>query len=123
MFSHVKFTELPVIDQDRAKRFYVETLELDLVTDTPYHDDWRWIEIGIPGAATRILFVPGRSLPLDPEAPSLVLVSNDVEETSEKLLKRGVRFDQIPTPAPWDANETYALFRDSEENIVMIGSG
>jgi hypothetical protein len=33
-----------------------------------------------------------------------------------------VEFTQEPTRAPWAADETFALLRDSEDNIVMLGS-
>jgi lactoylglutathione lyase len=122
MFRFVKFAELPVVDQDRAVRFYTGTLGLEVAQDAKYGDDWRWIELAVPGAETRILLAR-RAGPEPRATPCLILVARDVQATAAALKAKGVAFTQEPTDAPWKPGETYALFRDSEENIVMIGSG
>ncbi|WP_353822303.1 hypothetical protein [Mesorhizobium sp.] len=33
-----------------------------------------------------------------------------------------MEFTQPPSPAPWEPGATYALFRDSENNLIMLGS-
>jgi lactoylglutathione lyase len=38
MFKYVKFAELPVVDQDRAVKFYTEKLGLSLARDSPYQE-------------------------------------------------------------------------------------
>ena len=55
MIRGVKFTSVPVSDQDRALAFYTEKLGFRLLTDQPFSEDQRWIELGIPGADTRIV--------------------------------------------------------------------
>jgi predicted enzyme related to lactoylglutathione lyase len=120
MFRHVKFAELPVLDQDRAIRFYIGKLGLNVVVDTPYQEGWRWLEFEVPGAATKILITRREGEPR--EEPAIILVAEDVRAAHETLRGRGVEFTQAPTPAPWSAEETYALFRDSEDNIIMLGS-
>ena len=55
MIKGVKFASIPVTDQDRALAFYTEKLGLRLLTDQPFSDEQRWIELGIPGADTRIV--------------------------------------------------------------------
>jgi lactoylglutathione lyase len=80
--GHVMFADLPVHDQDRAVRFYTERLGLRVARDAPYRDEWRWIELEIPGAATRILLTPAPGGPDEPEAdatPALVLAVEDVD--------------------------------------------
>lgn len=120
MFKFVKFAQLPVHDQDRALAFYVQTLGLTVVSDQPYMPGARWIELAVPGAETRILFsarpdeTPGMS-------PALNLVVDNVQATFTALKAKGVVFSQEPAKAPWAQNATYALFTDSENNIVMIG--
>jgi catechol 2,3-dioxygenase-like lactoylglutathione lyase family enzyme len=121
MLRHVKFAELPVLDQDRAVRFYTGKLGLGVFADSPDKASWRWLEFAIPGAETKIL-VTRRSGP-PREEPAIVFVVDDVAATHRALAAKGVEFTLPPTPAPWSADETYALFRDSEDNIVMIGSG
>ena len=41
---------IPVVDQDRALRFYVETLGFDVRRDIPIGDGARWVEVAPPGA-------------------------------------------------------------------------
>ena len=55
---HIQFAELPVFDQDRAKKFYIEHLNCQVAADAPMGEDgWRWIELSLPGAETNLHFV------------------------------------------------------------------
>lgn len=121
MLKFVKFVELPVLDQDRALRFYTEKIGLRVVQDAPYTDEWRWIELEIPGADTRIMFAK-REDGSEEDAPRLVLIADSVEATYDELSEKGVHFTKSPSKAPWDPNETFAQFRDSEGNGIVIGS-
>lgn len=121
MLSFVKFAELPVIDQDRALAFYTEKIGCRVAQDSPYRDGWRWIELEIPGARTRILFTH-RARDAEGQGPALVLVADDVTATCEELAARGVVFTQQPTQALWNPGEQFALFSDSEANTIVIGS-
>jgi hypothetical protein len=50
----VQFAELPVFDQYRAKRFYVDHFHCQVVSDVPTNKDgWRWLEL-FPGAETAL---------------------------------------------------------------------
>jgi len=121
MFRHVKFSSLPVVDQDRAITFYRERLGLTVAADQQYGSGWRWIELEVTGSPTRILFERRSGEPA--EQPVLILVVEDVDAAYEALAAKGVEFDQAPIDAPWAPRERYALLRDSEGNLVMIGSG
>lgn len=121
MFKYVKFSGLPVSDQDRAVAFYRDVLGLTLDTDQQYGGDWRWIEFAVPGSPTRILFEK-RANEAPGELPALVLVVDDVDAAFAVLSAKGVAFDQEPTSAPWAPKERYALLWDSERNLVMLGS-
>lgn len=121
MLRHVKFTNLPVSDQDRALAFYRDKLGLAVVTDAAYGGDWRWIELALPDAQTRIVFTRRAGKAASTE-PSLSLICDNVDETCLDLVDKGVVFAQEPTDAPWRAGERYALLRDSEGNLVMLGS-
>lgn len=118
---HVRFTELPVVDQDRAVKFYTENLGFRVVQDRPYLEGWRWITLEVPGGQTKILF-SRKDAAANNDVPSLVLTVDDVPGISEAMKKRGVVFTTEPTTAPWDEREIYAVFQDSENNLVMIGS-
>jgi predicted enzyme related to lactoylglutathione lyase len=120
MLRHVKFANLPVTDQDRALAFWRDRLGLAVATDEAYGEGWRWIELELPGAETRLVFT--RRPDETPSAePDLILICDDVDESFRDLMAKGVAFTQDPSDAPWRAGERYALFRDSEGNLVMLG--
>jgi len=121
MFKFVKFVELPVADQNRAVSFYTEKLGFKVAQDSPYKEEWRWIELEVPGAETRILLTeqqPGS----ETDRPRLVLVVEDVDKAYRKLSREGVVFTKEPAQALWNPEEAFALLRDSEKNIIVIGS-
>ena len=60
MIVHVKFVSIPTTDQDRSLAFYTEKLGFKLVTDQPFNEKQRWIELRIGNAETRfVLFGTG----------------------------------------------------------------
>ncbi len=119
---HVQFAELPVFDQDRAKKFYTEHLNCQVAADQPMGDGGRrWIELKFPGAETTLHFI--RRGDDGPSAePVLVLVDDDVEATIANLKSRGVEIITEPQEAPWEPGRTVAEFRDSEGNRMVISS-
>jgi predicted enzyme related to lactoylglutathione lyase len=119
---HIQFAELPVSDQDRAKRFYVEHLGCAVVADVPMgQDGWRWVELKIPGAETNLHFVR-RKDETPSEEPDMMLVADDVAATIEALRAKGVEILTEPQEAPWQPGRIVAEFRDSEGNRMDIGS-
>ena len=84
---HVQFAELPVSDQDRAIAFYVDKLGLTVAADVPMgKGGWRWVELALPGAVTRLHFIRQTAAPQDD--PVLVLVDADVVGWVERLRAR-----------------------------------
>ena len=49
MIRGIKFVNVPVTNQDKAVKFYTEKLGFRVLTDQPYDEKQRWIELGIPG--------------------------------------------------------------------------
>jgi predicted enzyme related to lactoylglutathione lyase len=121
MLRHVKFANLPVTDQDRALAFWRDRLGLTVATDEAYAEGWRWVELELAGAETRVVFTK-RPNDAPSAEPDLILICDDVEESFRALSAKGVAFTQEPTEAPWRPGERYALFRDSEGNLVMLGN-
>ncbi|WP_433697598.1 VOC family protein [Nocardiopsis sp. CA-288880] len=119
---HVQFAELPVFDQERAKAFYTGKLGCRVVADAPMGDDgWRWIELGLPGAATSLHFVRRGDETPSPE-PVMVLVDDDVAGTVAALRAEGVEIVTEPQEAPYRPGLTVAEFRDSEGNRMVVSS-
>ena len=119
MIRGVKFASIPVTDQDRAIAFYTEKLGFRILADHPFDDKQRWIELGIPGADTRVVLFrtdegqqPGGSM-------NIVFWTDDVESTARGLEQKGVEFTVKPQKAPWG---TFAIFKDLDENKFVLGT-
>ena len=50
MIKQIKFVSIPVADQNRALDFYTEKLGFTIITDQPFDEKQRWIELRIPKA-------------------------------------------------------------------------
>jgi predicted enzyme related to lactoylglutathione lyase len=103
-----------VEDQDRAKRFWTETMGFELVQETPYGEE-RWLEVRTPDKAVVLVLNVRRGE--RPTAPPSLPTSNvffyadDLEQTYRELSARGVEFPEPPTQQPFG---WWSLFQDSE---------
>lgn len=113
MITHVKFVSIPTRNQEKVG--------FTLMTDQPFSDDQRWIELSVGDSSTRlVLFKP-------PEADQdLVgrffygaLACDDVEATHRQLSTRGVEFTAPPTREPWG---TFAKLKDPDGNEFVLSS-
>lgn len=119
---HIKFAEIPVSDQDRAIAFYTEHLGASVVTDRDYGDDgWRWVELGFDGERTH-LFLARRADDQPSAKPTMVFIDTDVDGVIRRLEKAGVEIITPPQEAPWTPGQTFAEFRDSEGNRIVLNS-
>jgi catechol 2,3-dioxygenase-like lactoylglutathione lyase family enzyme len=119
MIRGVKFASIPVTDQDRSLSFYTEKLGFRLVTDQPFSETQRWIELGIPGADTRIvLFKFGENLKPGGQM-NVTFWTDDVEATARELKSKGVQFVMEPKREDWG---TAAAFQDIDGNRFILSS-
>jgi catechol 2,3-dioxygenase-like lactoylglutathione lyase family enzyme len=119
MIKGVKFASIPVIDQDRALAFYTEKLGFRLLTDQPFSEEQRWIELGIPGADTRVvLFKFDESLKPGSQM-NITFWADDVEATARELKSKGVQFIMEPKREEWG---TAAAFKDVDGNTFVLSS-
>ncbi len=119
---HIQFAELPVRDQERAKRFYVAHFGCEVTADAPTgKDGWRWIELKFAGAETTLHLVR-RMEEGGFDGPVLVLVDDDVAATIQRLGSKGVEILMEPQQPSWQPGRTVAEFRDSEGNRMVVGS-
>lgn len=119
MIRGVKFASIPVTDQNRALAFYTEKLGFRLLTDQPFNDQQRWIELGIGGTETRVVLFrfdegiqPGTKM-------NITFWADDVEKTTRELESKGVEFVMKPQKADWG---TAAAFKDLDGNTFVISS-
>lgn len=120
MIRGIKFASVPVSDQDRALSFYTDALGFSIVTDQPFDDAQRWIELRIPGSDARVvLFTPEGHEDRVGTPSNIVFWSADVMETYRELSSRGVEFEGEPDQQPWG---TFAVFRDPDGNQFVLSS-
>src|SRR5947208_1521875 len=119
MIRGIKFASIPVTDQDRALAFYTEKLGFRLVTDQPFSPEQRWIELGIPGAETRVvLFRFGDEIKPGIQM-NVTFWTSDVEQTVAELKAKGVTITMEPKVADWG---TAAAFADPDGNRFVLSS-
>ncbi len=119
MFTHINFQSIGVLDQDRALAFYRDTLSFEVERDVPYEENFRWIFLKLPGARTLIHFSQ-RASDARNDKPDLVLVTPDVDAACETLKSRGVEIARGPDDAPWNPGTRWAIFYDTENNMILI---
>ncbi len=120
MISHVKFVSIPTRDQDRALKFWTDRVGFRVLTDQPFNEKQRWIELRIGSSETRfVLFVfdeqglkPGSSF-------NGALACDNVEQTYQELIAKGVEFTAPPQKQPWG---TFAIFKDLDGNSFVLSS-
>jgi predicted enzyme related to lactoylglutathione lyase len=111
-----------VEDQGRALKFWTETIEFELVQDTPYGEAGRWIEVRTRDKATVLVVRPRQGD--RPTAPDELPTSNtffycdDLLRTYEELRARGVEFPQPPVQQSWG---WWSMFEDQEGNRFALG--
>jgi catechol 2,3-dioxygenase-like lactoylglutathione lyase family enzyme len=119
-----------VLDQDRALKFYTETLGFEVRTDTTL-DGFRWLTVGPKNQPDVAILIARPAPPMfaadDAEAVrSLVakgalgggvLETDDCRATYERLKDRGVVFLQEPVERPYGVE---AVFRDDSGNWFSL---
>lgn len=120
MIMHVKFVSIPTTDQDRAVKFWTERVGFRVLTDQPFDDKQRWIELRVGSSDTRlVLFNFDGQGPQPGSMFNGALACDDVERTYEELVARGVEFVQTPQKQPWGM---FAVFKDPDGNQFVLSS-
>ena len=111
MYNRINMSQIFVLDQDKARDFYVNTLGLEVSNDLDL-GFMRWLTVCVPGQKGRdiLLELPGPPA-MDEKTAATVreivskgatgftlgLVTADIQKTFETLKARGVEFTQEPT--------------------------
>jgi catechol 2,3-dioxygenase-like lactoylglutathione lyase family enzyme len=125
---------VPVADQERALKFYLDKLGFEKRADFPYGDNSRWIEVAPPGAANTIALVPAsEGEPARGDETLCAFQTADIEADHATLSATGVDMDAeiaregkhrsglvslevtIKDPVP-----RQFFFRDTEGNRFLI---
>ena len=98
MIKQIKFVSVPVADQDRALDFYTEKLGFTIITDQPFDDKQRWIELRVPKAETRVvLFTTDDDKDRIGTFMNMSYTCDDLQKTYEELKGKGINFVMPPT--------------------------
>jgi catechol 2,3-dioxygenase-like lactoylglutathione lyase family enzyme len=115
--SDVAVVSIPVSDQERARRFYVDTLGFELLRDDASIPGMRWLQVAPRRGGTSLSLVTWfESMPAG-SLQGLVLQSTDVYADYEALAAKGVAFEGPPKRRPW-ATET--VLRDPDGNAIVL---
>jgi catechol 2,3-dioxygenase-like lactoylglutathione lyase family enzyme len=106
----LEVVSVPVSDQDRTKRFYVETLGFTPEMDTDLGGGgMRWVMLRPPGGGAAVTLVTWFDTMPAGSLRGAVLGCTDLEQTLDALAERGVSFaeDEIQQ-APWGRWKPFA---------------
>src|SRR5438128_4347083 len=111
MYNGINMSQIFVLDQDKAKDFYVNTLGLEVANDLDL-GFMRWLTVCVPGQKGRAILLEKPGPPAMDEATTekvrelvtkgatgftLGLTTDNIQKTYETLKARGVEFTQEPT--------------------------
>ncbi|MBO1333836.1 glyoxalase superfamily protein [Streptomyces sp. VRA16 Mangrove soil] len=114
--THASFVTLPVSDQDRALRFYVDVLGFEVTADRQLPQG-RWLQVAPSGAQTVFtLSGPGMGDFVPGSARGIMLVTTDVDADCARLAEAGAEVGG-PDELPWGR---MASFRDPDGNALML---
>ncbi len=119
--KRIMFQSIPVVDQDRALKFYTENLNFEVHTNAPYGEDYRWIFLVLPDAETRLHFAKPSEIKIT-DTPALCLVCDDVDDEAVRLAGAGVEITNGPDDAPWAEGVRWLMVRDTENNLILLES-
>ena len=126
MITNARFAVVYVGDQQQALEFFRETLGCEVLTDAPYGDGSRWIEVRPPDAQTSlVLSAPGQETREAlrerlGEMANVWFDCDDLDATFSELRARGVTFSVEPQAAPWDPDSRWAQFADPDGNLYGL---
>jgi len=130
MITGLSHVNVFVLDQDRAKQFYVDKLGFELRTDVSM-DGFRWLTVGPPRQpdVNVLLACPAPPMFSEEDAEALrnlvakgamaggVIETDDCRATYAELSAKGVTFLQEPAERPWGIE---ALLRDDSGNWFSL---
>jgi predicted enzyme related to lactoylglutathione lyase len=120
MISHVKFISIPTHDQARAVTFWVERAGFRVLTDQPFNDKQRWIELRVGSSDTRVVLFDFDEQGLKPGMMfNGAFACDNVEQTYQELVAKGVEFVTPPTKQHWGM---FAVFKDLDDNQFLVST-
>lgn len=124
----IKLTSIPVDDQDKAERFYVDKLGFEVKRNIPLGGPIRYLSVVSPEEpdGVELAIEPGGLRPevaayqrwmVEQGIPWTAFAVDDVDAAHERLVKMGVEFTRPPTNMP---TIRAATFNDTCGNLIML---
>jgi len=107
-----EIVSVPVSDQQRAKKFYVDVLGFDLIRDVPMGPGTQWIQLAPKGCATTIALVTWFESMKPGGLQGVMLNVSDIDADHALLSGRGLALSPI-AQEPWGR---FATFSDPDGN-------
>ena len=132
MYNSISRSQIFVLDQDEAVKFYVDTLGLEIASDIDL-GFMRWLTVRVPGEPGREILLERPGPPAMDEATAaqvrelvskgamggwLCLTTDDAQGTFATLRDRGVEITDEPSPKPYGID--FGI-RDPFGNAIRIG--
>jgi catechol 2,3-dioxygenase-like lactoylglutathione lyase family enzyme len=106
--TNLEVVSVPVTDQERAKRFYVDKLGFTVGIDGEFGESMRWVMLRPPGSGTSITLVTWFDTMPPGSLKGSVLGCDDLEKTLAELAGCGVTFSEDDIQeAPWGRWKTF----------------
>lgn len=113
----IRTVGVPVVDQDRALTFYLETLGFEKRLDVPMGGGARWIEVAPPDAATTIALIRAHDGLSAGVETGIRLTTPDADAMHATFLAHGVDTDDV---LRWPGSPPMFAFRDQDGNGLEI---
>jgi catechol 2,3-dioxygenase-like lactoylglutathione lyase family enzyme len=115
--QRIAVVSVPVSDQDRARRFYTETLGFELVTEAELGPGMRWLQVAPAGAEVSLTLVTWFDAMPPGSLRGLVIETDDLTGDYERLMARGATFLGPPSNQPGGA---FATLSDPDGNELVL---
>jgi catechol 2,3-dioxygenase-like lactoylglutathione lyase family enzyme len=115
--SDVGGVAVPVADQERALRFYVDRLGFEVRRDVPMGDGGRWLQVAPPGARVPVALVgAGEGVPVGIDT-GITFATVDAEADHASLAWAGVDTDEL---LRWPGVPLMFIMRDPDGNQLKV---
>jgi catechol 2,3-dioxygenase-like lactoylglutathione lyase family enzyme len=115
--SDVGAVAVPVSDQERSVRFYVERLGFEVRLDVPMGDSGRWVQVAAPGGRVPVALVAaGDDAPIGIDT-GITFATTDAEADHVDLAWAGVDVDPL---LRWPGVPPMFVLRDPDGNQLKV---
>ena len=115
--SDVGGVAVPVADQERALRFYVEQLGFEVRLDVPLGEGGRWLQVAPPGGRVPLALVASGARARVGIDTGITFSTEDAEEDHATLSGEGVDTDEL---LRWPGVPLMFILRDLDGNQLKV---